>query len=52
MLKVLIAIFINCCLLLLQIHSGILNNEYTYNMLFSTKSETYINFSMTEVAML
>lgn len=52
MLKVLIANFINCYLLLLQIHSGVLNNEYNNNMLYSTKSETYVNFSKTEVAIL
>lgn len=52
MLKVLIANFINWYLLLLQIHSGVLNNEFNNNMLFSTKSETSVNFSKTEVAIL
>lgn len=52
MLEVLIANFINCYLLLLQINSGVLNNEFNNNMLFSTKSETSVNFSKTEVAIL
>ena len=50
--KILIAIIINCYLLLLQISSGVLYNEYTYNTLFSARNETYSDISMTDVGIL